>query len=136
MSLATIILINLWFAGYVPKFVRVASMYSLSPTVVLRRVAVRRWDELRQRFDSAVGLDQPRIWPSEYRAMLEWRATEGRPPTPGALPEVSRVTKGALFEMTIEGVMPTSTCFLQVRAQLCAATHTSRASRGNVSNVA
>ena len=122
MFLVIINLANLWLTGHVPRIVRVASMYSLSPTVVLRRVVSRRLDKLRQWCISVVGLDRPRVWPSDYRAILEWRATEGRPPATAVPPEVALAVNGVVLEMSIEGGMPTSTCFLQVRlTELCPA---------------
>ena len=125
MVLVVFNLANLWFTGHVPRIVRVASMYSLSPTAVLRKVAARRLDQFRLWVNSALGLDRLRISPREIEAIWEWRIREGRPMTAAAPPEVALAVHGTLLEMDIEGVMPTSTCFLQVRSNRPAPSHSS-----------
>ena len=124
--LTSLALANLWFTGRAPRILRVASAYSLSPTLVLRRVAARRWGNLMRWARGLAGLDRPKVWPNEYRAMLVWRATEGRPLAAGVPAEAAVAANGTVAEMAIEDVsptgvistvLPTSTCFVQARVQ-------------------
>ena len=61
------------------------------------------------------GLDRPRIGPKEYEAIVEWRTRLGHHVASGTPAEALLVTKGVKAAMAIKGVMPKTTCFLQVR---------------------
>lgn len=108
-------LAQLWFTGRAPRILRVASLYSLSPGLVLRRVILRRWDQFQRWTRRKTGLDRPRIGPKEYEAIVEWRTRLGHHVASGTPAEALLVTKGVKAAMAIKGVMPKTTCFLQVR---------------------
>ena len=55
----------------------VAREHAISPLDILRSVSVRRARELWRALKRCLGMDQPRVLPTEYAAILESRALGG-----------------------------------------------------------
>ena len=92
----------------------VAREHAVSPTVILRRVAARKVQWLRQRALRFLGLDRPRIYPHTATAIWLWRSQRGRKPPTNTPAALAPVAAGTVGELSIAGVFPSTTCFVQL----------------------
>lgn len=93
----------------------VAREHAISPLDILRSVSVRRARELWRALKRCLGMDQPRVLPTEYAAILESRALGGHAHPHSDTPqEVLAAVTGVHAELSVEGVMPRTRCFVRV----------------------
>jgi len=105
---------RLYYAGYVPKVIRLASTHSLSVGQIAKRVARRRTREIRRRLAKALRFDSQRLTPRKAAAVLKYRSTRGRAPPPGVAKELLPIVTGSLAELHIESIFPRTQCFVQI----------------------
>ena len=91
-----------------------AREHAVSPTSILRRVFVRKVKWLRTRALQLLGLDKPKILPHAATAIWLWRKQRGRTPRADTPDALLPVATGTLAELSIAGVCPAVTCFLQL----------------------
>ena len=105
---------HLYLTGNVPRFILIAREHSISPSVLLWRVAVRRVSRLRQLLCHSLGLDTLGLAPRAALRAYSWRSRRRLKPRSITPQKLLPLEAGATTELHIEGVFPRTTCFVQV----------------------
>ncbi|KAL1527507.1 hypothetical protein AB1Y20_008897 [Prymnesium parvum] len=105
---------NLWIESCVPKVILLARAHSVSPSTIMRRVLARRWVDFLRRVRRALRVDTAALTPRFAMSVHRVRAARGRRPLPHAPEDVAPFVRGELMDLSIDGILPRTRCFVHV----------------------